>query len=98
MRYQLRHAAGTYWLLDTWQEGIPYRKPLVMNEVGAKIWKMMEQGCCREQIENALCQEYQISKELVGQDVEQFQAQLAEYGIEVTAENKLSDDSRKEGI
>ncbi|MCH5337570.1 MAG: PqqD family protein [Acetatifactor sp.] len=82
MRYQLRYAAGTYWLLDTWQEGVPYRKPLTMNEVGADIWQMMEQRCSREQIVDALCREYQVNREVIEQDVERFMAQLEEYGIE----------------
>lgn len=98
MRYQLRYVAGQYWLLDTWQEGVPYRKPFTMNEVGADIWRMMEQGCSREQIVDALSRNYQISRDVVEQDLEQFQAQLAEFGIEVTKENELSLDSGKEGI
>lgn len=84
MKYQLRYAAGIYWLLDIGQEGVPYRKPLPMNEVGAAIWKMMVQGLDRKQIVEALCREYQVTDETVQRDVEQFQAQLAEYGIDVT--------------
>lgn len=98
MRYQLRYAAGQYWLLDTWQEGVPYRRPLTMNEVGARIWRMMVQGCSREQIVDVLSREYQTSREVVEQDLVQFQAQLAEFGIEETEENKLSFGSGKEGI
>lgn len=98
MRYHLRYAAGQYWLLDTWQEGVPYKRPLVMNEVGADIWRMIEQGLNREQILDVLCKEYQAAREMVVQDVEQFLAQLAEFGIEENGESKLSDDSGKEGI
>lgn len=82
MRYQLRYAAGMYWLLDTWQEGVPYCAPLSMNEVGAHIWNMMLQGLDREQIVEALCKEYGAAREIVLPDVEQFQAKLTEYGIE----------------
>lgn len=84
MRYQLRYAAGIYWLLDTCQDGVPYKKPLPMNEMGAAIWKMMLQGLGGEQIAAALCQEYRMNLEVVLHDVEQFQAQLAEYGIDMT--------------
>ena len=35
--YQLRYAAGIYWLLDMSQPGYPYRKPLPLNEMGAAI-------------------------------------------------------------
>lgn len=98
MRYHLRYAAGQYWLLDTWQKGVPYKRPLTMNEVGADIWRMIEQGCSRVQIVDVLSREYQISREVVEQDLVQFQAQLAEFGIEENVENKLSLDSGKEGI
>lgn len=98
MRYHLRYAAGLYWLLDTWQEGVPYRKPLTLNEVGADIWRMMEKGCSQEQIVDVLSREYQIPREVVEQDLAQFQAQLAEFGIKETEENKLSLNSGKEGI
>lgn len=94
MRYQLRHAAGMYWLLDTCQEGVHYKKPLSMNEVGADIWEMMVQGLDKEQIVKALCQEYQVASEVVLHDVEQFQAQLAEYGIDMS--DDAEDGSRKE--
>ena len=98
MRYHLRYAAGLYWLLDTWQEGVPYKRPLTMNEVGADIWRMMVQKYSRQQIVDALSREYQVSSELVEQDLMQFQAQLAEFGIEETEDNKLSFGSGKEGV
>ena len=36
-RYQIRHAAGQYWLLDMHQEVEDYKAPIVMNETGALI-------------------------------------------------------------
>ena len=33
-RYQLRCAAGKYWLLDMEQDGETYRPPLMLNERG----------------------------------------------------------------
>ena len=86
MRYQLRHAAGMYWLLDTCQEGIPYKKPLSMNEAGADLWNMMMQGLSQEQIAERLSREYGIAGEAARMDVEQFQMQLAEHGIRVETE------------
>ena len=37
-RYQIRQAAGMYWLLDMEQPGIPYRQPVLLNETGAAFW------------------------------------------------------------
>lgn len=88
MRYQLRYAAGVYWLLDMEQPGVPYKAPLSMNEVGADIFRMMARGRTKEQIVEALCEEYQAPCTIIIPDVERFQAQLAEYGIdEVIGEN-----------
>lgn len=81
MRYQLRHAAGMYWLLDTWQEGMPYKAPLTMNETGADIWNMMVKGYDRDKIVELLCAGRQIDKKEVLKDVIQFQERLEEYGI-----------------
>ena len=43
-RYQIRQAAGMYWLLDMEQSGIPYRQPVLLNETGAAFWKLLVQG------------------------------------------------------
>ncbi|MCM1044789.1 MAG: PqqD family protein [Candidatus Gastranaerophilales bacterium] len=77
MGYQLRYAAGRYWLLDIDQEGVPYKKPLSLNEVGADIWNMIQQGFAKEEIVEALCREYHVEKDMVEDDVEQFLEMLA---------------------
>ena len=84
MRYQLRYAAGQYWLLDMEQPGVPYKKPLSMNEVGADIFHMMTEGLDREQIVETLCREYQMPRSVILPDVEEFQTKLMEYGREIT--------------
>ena len=75
-RYQLRHAAGLYWLLDMDQPGIPYRKPVPVNEVAAAIWKMIEAGKTQSEIENEIGRIYGISGEEVHSDVQEFLDQL----------------------
>jgi len=80
-RYQLRSAAGGYWLLDMEQEGVPYKNPLSVNEVGAEIWRRMEEGLEREKIVDCLCQEYQAERAVVSEDVERFQEKLRKFGF-----------------
>lgn len=43
-RYQLRCAAGKYWLLDMEQDGETYRPPLMLNESGAYIFRQYMAG------------------------------------------------------
>ena len=49
-KYQLRKAAGIYWLMDMEQEGIPYRKPIPVNDTGADIWTLHEAGKSKDEI------------------------------------------------
>ncbi|MCM1044465.1 MAG: PqqD family protein [Candidatus Gastranaerophilales bacterium] len=81
--YQLRYAAGLYWLLDMKQSGVPYRRPLAVNEVGADIWRLLEQGVEAEQIAERLAAEYQVSRETVREDIAQFRQRLEQAGIRV---------------
>lgn len=81
--YQLRHAAGQYWLLDMKQSGIPYRQPMSMNDIGAEIWGMMAEGLNRDEIIRRLSEEYEAEPEEIRQDVLQFQKSLAAYGVAI---------------
>ena len=81
--YQLRHAAGYYWLLDMRQAGIPYRPPLPINEIGADIWRLIaEQGMSREDAAKALSGEYGVAPSVLKNDIDAFLAQLAKSGIQ----------------
>lgn len=82
-RYCLRYAGGIYWLLDCEQPGVPYREPIPMNEVGADIWRLMEQGHTRAEIVECISAEYGAEQETVRQDVEQFEKQLLDMAGEI---------------
>ena len=48
-RYQIRKAAGVYWLLDMEQSGIEGRGCVMLNESGALIWNLYARlGSVRE--------------------------------------------------
>ena len=82
-RYQLRYAAGIYWLLDMEQPGVPYQKPLPMNETGAEIWHMLGQGMSVEDMAKTMSQQHGVSEEDVRQDIQQFLQQLQQYHITI---------------
>ena len=79
--YQLRYAAGRYWLLDMQQEGLDYRKPVVLNECAAFIWKRNAKGEPQEQIAQELQETYGISMEQAMEDTQQFIRSLKEQGL-----------------
>ena len=82
-RYQLRHVAGQFYLLDMQQPGVPYKRPMELNEIGAEIWQMMTEGCTLEQVVGKLAEEYDAGEEDIRQDVSAFQKSLMTYGIEI---------------
>ena len=82
-RYQLRYAAGLYWILDMWQEGMHYKKPLAVNEIGADIWQLSERGKTDEEIAEILSQKYNAKQEMIAEDIVQFREMLCASGIEI---------------
>lgn len=82
-KYQLRHAAGMYWLLDMEQKGPEYKKAVCMNESGAYFWKLIEEGKTKEQISEHLISEYGLDKAEAEQDVKEFFDNLQKQGIEI---------------
>jgi len=80
-KYVLRRAAGLYWLIDTGQAGVPYKKPLPMNEAGARIFVLREKGMEYEEIADSISLEYNVDKEAVLKDITEFERQLREYEI-----------------
>ena len=82
-RYQLRCAAGKYWLLDMAQQGSPYRSPVVMNESGAMILETYWRTGDRESTAEKLREAYEIEKQEALADVSVFLEQLQRQGIEI---------------
>ncbi len=79
--YQLRHAAGRYWLLDMQQDGLDYKKPIELNECAALIWERVHQGRTKEEIAQEIQENYGISLEQASGDTEQFIMHLREQGL-----------------
>lgn len=69
--YQLRFAAGKYWLLNM-QQGMEYQSPVCLNESGAYLWKLYEQGWSRAEIAKYLADDYGLEWEKAWQDTNEF--------------------------
>lgn len=78
-RFQLRKAAGQYWLIDTKQAGMPYKQPLILNESGALIWCKAAEGTTPEEIAAALAEEYETEADEVLSDVKEVLRQVEAY-------------------
>ena len=79
-RYQLRQAAGAYWLLDM-EQGEQYKKPFMSNECGAYIYRAYISGMSEDEIMQAFAKEYGLSFSCAQSDVGQFMMELRQRGI-----------------
>ena len=80
-RYQIRHAAGQYWLLDMEQKPGKYKAPLALNETGAMILESFWEQGDPKAAAKALSDEYEIGMEEALADVTDFLGQLKRQGI-----------------
>lgn len=80
-RYQLRYAAGSYWLLDMQQERFAYQNPAALNECGADIFSLYAEGKSIPQIAECLHQKYGVSRTEAADDAAEFLKKLKEHGI-----------------
>ncbi len=85
-RYQLRYAAGIYWLLDMKQNSVFYKKPFAMNEFGLEIWRSLSQGLSEEEIAEKLSAECRVDKKIVLEDIAEFREKLEKNGIMLDGE------------
>ncbi|MGN1205806.1 MAG: PqqD family protein [Eubacterium sp.] len=82
-RYQLRYAAGTYWLSDTEPGESEIKRPLELNETAAGIWKMLESGKSTKEIAEYFSEGNEEQTKEIQEDVEQFIQELRDNMIEI---------------
>lgn len=75
-RYQLRYAAGLYWLINLEQSAADYISPVPLNDVGAEIFRRFERGMTEAEICKWMCEEFDISSEQAQEDIRDFITQL----------------------
>lgn len=80
-RYQIRKAAGLYWLLDMEQNGIERQEPVALNESGAYIWQQYQRLGSDDSVAEELSREFEIPAEEALTDVKQFLQQLKRQGM-----------------
>lgn len=82
-KYQLRYAAGLYWLIDMEQSGVPYISPVPLNEVGSKIWELIDRELSIAEICEQLSSIYAIPLAQAQKDVSDFIDQLRSKHIDL---------------
>ena len=82
-KYQLRHAAGSYWLLDMEQKDGTNHAPVAVNETGAMILEHYFRTKDPTEVAGVLRDIYEIEFKEALQDVNDFLSQIRRQGVEI---------------
>ncbi len=78
--YVLRQVVDTWVVLPLGAEAVNFAGMLTLNESGAMLWQVLEQGCDRDALVKALTAEYEVSEAEAGADVDAFLNKLLQAG------------------
>ena len=75
----VREIAGDYIVVPTGEEALKFNGLITLNEVGAFLWKRLEEDIELEALVEAVCEEYEVEKATALLDVEEFLQILREH-------------------
>lgn len=78
--FVLRQVAGNWVVLPLAAATVDFNGMLKLNESGAMLWKVLEQGGDREKLADALTAEYDVSREIALADADEFLNKLSRAG------------------
>ena len=76
--FVLREVAGNFIVVAVGSAVKEFNGIINLNETGAFLWKIVEKGCEREDLINALLGEYEVEKETAEKDIDEFIGKLKE--------------------
>ena len=77
----LREIAGDYVIVPTGKTALEFNGLITVNELGAFIWKKMQQDISEDNLVSAILDEYEDKEETARNDVKEFLGKLEEYNI-----------------
>lgn len=80
-KYLFKEVAGTGMLIPIDSTGLNMSKVIDVNEVGCFIYKRLEKNMTRDEIVDDIIKEYNVSRDTVGIDVDNFIKKLKDKGI-----------------
>ena len=78
--YVLRQVAGTWVVLPLGEAAVNFSGMLKLNDSGAMLWKVLEQGGDKNALVEALTGEYNVSHRQAEADVDEFLTKLIQSG------------------
>lgn len=79
--FVLREIAGDYIIIPTGKTVLEFNGMITVNEVGASIWKMLQNEVTLEDLVQGLLREYDVEEIVAREDIREFLNTLTERGI-----------------
>lgn len=77
----LKKVAGEYMIIPTGNNNVNFSKIFNINETGAFIFEKLKDGKNKEDILELMSKEYNASKDILKNDIEEFIDELKKRGI-----------------
>ena len=79
--FVIREIAGDYIIVPTGSTALQFNGLITVNEVGAFLWKFLQQETTEEALVQSVVSEYEVEEETARQDIEEFLQQLKDNHI-----------------
>ena len=79
--FVLREIAGDYVIIPTGKTVLDFNGLITVNEVGASIWKMLQNEVTFEELVAGILEEYSVDEDVAKKDIQEFLDKLSENGI-----------------
>lgn len=79
--YILRQIAGEYVILPTGSTTLKFNGMITVNEQGAFLWEKLREEISRDQLVEAMLEEYEVDRSTADADVDEFLRILQASGI-----------------
>lgn len=79
--YELRNILDEHIVLPKGSEMEDFSGAIILSEVSAFVWNLLQEDVTEEEILSAVTTEYEVTEEQARQDLEKLLKQLDEYGV-----------------
>ena len=77
----IREVAGNFIVVAVGSAVKQFNGVITLNETGSFLWKKLQDGCEKQDLVNALLEEYEVSEEIALADVSAFIDKLDNAGL-----------------
>ena len=72
----LRKIVDDYLLIPTGETALKVQGMVALSESGCMLYQMLQKGCGKEDLLNAMLREYEIAPEIAAADIDSFLEQM----------------------